>query len=1312
VRRPKDESPAPRLDLRHHYFGIMAKAIVAMGNYDFTGLSPHSFESLAQALAVKVLGAGTIVFGAGPDGGREATFDGLLNYPAKGAAPWKGYVVLQAKFRQRLTDRETDAEWATKQLRAELDKYVERKGGRRPPDYYIFVTNVVLTPVQDAGGKDLVAKVFEEYADRLPLRGWSIWDYDQLSTFIDAEESVRHAFTAFITSGDVLAMVMKRLQTTQPDFEEVMTSYLARELNGAKYADLEQTSASRILLSRVFVDLPVSDQRLAEPPEEAEEEEPGVVATLLDAARERLGRTSRTERSATGEPGPAARFVVVGGPGQGKTTVGQFACQLFRAAILVDRPRHHLAEEVLLALDETVAISKREAIELPRARRFPLHVVLRDYASALSRRRKAIDDGRPLAELTLFSYLVDRICGRTNREVKAEDFRAWLRAYPWFVVLDGLDEVPSSSNRAEVLQSIEEFWMEVAQANADLLMVATTRPQDYQDDFSPAYYQHRWLVPLSPDRALRYGKRLLEMRHGEESDRAAELIARMGKAAESEATARLMRTPLQITIMSTLVEQVGKPPQDRWRLFREYYNAIYRRERERSSSELLGAHESDINAIHHRTGLELQILSESSGRTDAKLSKQHFESIVRQRLEEQGHEGAALERLLREIIDAAALRLVFIVGLDVDSVGFEIRSLQEFMAAEALLGGSASTEIMQRRLRAIASAPSWRNVFIFAAGRCFAETESLIDTIHLICHELNTEASEASRAIQAGSLLALELLEDAAVGPKPKHARLLARTALELLDAPPSDVHVRLAAAHNEAVDGVFREEIDARLKGKESTEQLGTWRTLLGLMDRGAGWPSDVAAAEWPHEAANALKIVSAMGAVAQEWTWKQAKNAIPCVDYSTAANAVTDLERPEDWFEIAFEVGVTKMTIQANTLQLRLVSIHALEDADWGDICAWKDVHPTWIPLVALAQSNGILDAHQIADILEELAGYPLESYGDAAWNLPWPLRAMLLDATRDVLRERSARLRSGEFGDREEWIGAEERWQRQGVVLDELDGMDLPWPTNIVHRGFPYRAAFPTYFGLDEPQGAKELANCFMKTADASLKQRVAGWLLHSVRHREASAAKAQIPLEVFTEALKVTGGWATPKLVQLVGDDRTENAFQFLEGLGEHRTLWLSSMDDASFDAAISMIQRYPHSGGLARLVSYGLRRESVSVDRDRLPPIAPDQFDLPRLRSAAAMLNVVSGHYTDANAVARVIAEFPEEAEHLASLLMPPYRNADETLLVALGRALPNTEWRARGAVRDALTNLLKSKSGGNRGPAFWKDLVFPALAAS
>lgn len=122
-------------------------------DYNLTGLSTRSFEKLLQTLAVKVLGPGTVVFDDGPDGGREATFEGRMDYPSK-AKPWAGYCVIQAKFRQRPEGTGKDGKWALDQLEKELKDFTDRKQRRRIPEYYIFATNVVLSSAQGKGAKD------------------------------------------------------------------------------------------------------------------------------------------------------------------------------------------------------------------------------------------------------------------------------------------------------------------------------------------------------------------------------------------------------------------------------------------------------------------------------------------------------------------------------------------------------------------------------------------------------------------------------------------------------------------------------------------------------------------------------------------------------------------------------------------------------------------------------------------------------------------------------------------------------------------------------------------------------------------------------------------------------------------------------------------------------------------------------------------------------------------------------------------------------------------------------------------------------
>lgn len=179
-----------------------------MPDYDLTGLSSRSFEHVIQALAFNIIGPGIVVFGDGPDGGREATFTGKLSgFPSSGKS-WDGYVVVQAKFCQRPKGKpKEDSKWAQNQLRKELQAFTISDRNRKKPQYYIFVTNVVLSAANRTGGKDSISGLLEGYKKKIGIKDYHIWDYDQICRFLDSNEAVRNAYGAWITPGDVLAWI-------------------------------------------------------------------------------------------------------------------------------------------------------------------------------------------------------------------------------------------------------------------------------------------------------------------------------------------------------------------------------------------------------------------------------------------------------------------------------------------------------------------------------------------------------------------------------------------------------------------------------------------------------------------------------------------------------------------------------------------------------------------------------------------------------------------------------------------------------------------------------------------------------------------------------------------------------------------------------------------------------------------------------------------------------------------------------------------------------------------------------------------------
>ena len=104
----------------------------------FFGFSPEAFEQFVRALALSIFGPGVTVFGNGPDGGREATFDGEVPYPYPPATQWSGYGVIQAKCKEKSEASDKDQKWALDLLKEELDAFVKSSKRNPKPHYYIF----------------------------------------------------------------------------------------------------------------------------------------------------------------------------------------------------------------------------------------------------------------------------------------------------------------------------------------------------------------------------------------------------------------------------------------------------------------------------------------------------------------------------------------------------------------------------------------------------------------------------------------------------------------------------------------------------------------------------------------------------------------------------------------------------------------------------------------------------------------------------------------------------------------------------------------------------------------------------------------------------------------------------------------------------------------------------------------------------------------------------------------------------------------------------------------------------------------------
>ncbi|KEP74538.1 hypothetical protein HR12_08345 [Microbacterium sp. SUBG005] len=254
-----------------------------------------------------------------------------------------------------------------------------------------------------------------------------------------------------------------------------------------------------------------------------------------------------------------------------------------------------------------------------------------------------------------------------------------------------------------------------------------------------------------------------------------------------------MTTPLQITIMSTLLERLSHVPDTRHALFDAYYKAIYTRERARASSLglILTTHERVIDYLHEQVALFLHARAADAGLSEPLIEGTALRPLIVARLKADEYDDLEADRLAAEIIRAVRDRVVLLTGIRDGLVGFEVRILQEYFAARAIASGS-ETQIVDRMAQ-VAPSLHWRQTFLLAAGRLQNHANpQIIDALLLRLEEIDT-ASEIAMEVASGERIALDLLDDAFAERIPRVRRLLLRRAFGLLDHWGDDRLVQLA---------------------------------------------------------------------------------------------------------------------------------------------------------------------------------------------------------------------------------------------------------------------------------------------------------------------------------------------------------------------------------------------------------------------------------------------------------------------------------------------------------------------------------------
>lgn len=804
-------------------------------DYNFNGLNTTVFEELIQSLTRKILGNGQITFGAGADGGREATFQGKAPFPSQ-KENWEGYWIIQAKFKARDFAKEDNFSWLKSQFQKEVKKL--KKININNPENYLLFTNVILTPQSDKGGRDKIEEYIKDVKKETGIKNIQIFGYDDLCGFIDNNRDVATSYACFITPGDILMALFSKLDS--PNKSDLLARFIESEFMDDSHSRLDHAgklTSDKVNIEKVFVDLHATNDGIR-PLDNALK----FISTCINTGNSVLRNNSNLIK----------RYVLIGGPGYGKSTLTQYLSQIYRAYFLSKLDE---CSTIHPDINEFIDKNNQTIKEAPSCFRVPLRIILKDFASWVLK-QKELDDN-----CSVLTYLKIRIAKKANGEISEDELRILFKNLSFVIVFDGLDEVPHSQNRQDVLDEINKFIdIELRRINVDALIIATTRPQGYTKEFDENQFHHLKITDLNKDDCLQYLEKLLLNLESNEEKREKH-IELLNKALNNNITARLMRTPLEASFMSILVMSGGEPPKNKYELFTSYYETIFKRESQKNVTPILNEQPEYIREIHSILGFKLQYSSENSSNPSSTVDVDEFEEIINTYLKDIHLTVNDANILSNQIKEAAIERLVFISEVEDHKIGFSIRSFQEFFASNNFISNIPDGTV-SKRLRDIAQNSYWRNTFIFCLGYINKHKKYLIDTVESICNELNGSANDykettLSSQTKIGSWLALDILNEGVFRGQPKYENKFVHLVVELYDLHPSEKHADFGRLSSEIVNSSITSSLTDKLSCNVSIEEkFSAFTIAIFIIKNGNTKLKEILSKCWPRSEKEIIKL------------------------------------------------------------------------------------------------------------------------------------------------------------------------------------------------------------------------------------------------------------------------------------------------------------------------------------------------------------------------------------------------------------------------------------------------------------------------
>jgi hypothetical protein len=548
-------------------------------------------------------------------------FEGVAPYPSE-TNQWSGIWYIQSKFHKPHLSKDPQ-KWLLEKIKEEIKAFKDPEKNREWPDNWIIATNIDPSGVPMTGAFDKARAIVSKACPKLK-KNFHIWGGSKIIQLLVLQPEVSKYYRHFLTPGHVLSSIIDHVKDAHAEVETIIRFLINRQFKEHIYTKLDQAGAqmdARPGIHHLFIDLPfrAGDYNLD-----------GFIIQFLVHASGRCHRLnakqpdSKEWRYWNQHPSRARVWFIKGGPGQGKSTIGQYYCQIQRAFLILQEN-----STLVRPQDKTLAAEIKQIAEKngfwPQEPRIPISIELRDYAQWFGQ-HNSLNQSHGI-----LTYLADRISAGVEQPVLTGTLKRALGRRSWFVLFDGLDEVPHDV-KDDVAQEVLKFIDDVSlECGSDLLAVCTSRPQGYAGQFSELDGPTIDLVNLSPEQALECAMPVITFNRSKVESK--KTLTILKSAIESRSVQELMTTPLQSHIMAIVVRDGGRPPDRRWQLFNNFYQVIKRRETNRDLpdkklAKLLREDDQLLKTVHNRLGFILHSRAETSSGAQTHLIRAEFKNLI------------------------------------------------------------------------------------------------------------------------------------------------------------------------------------------------------------------------------------------------------------------------------------------------------------------------------------------------------------------------------------------------------------------------------------------------------------------------------------------------------------------------------------------------------------------------------------------------------------------------------------------------------------------------------------------------------------